>query len=104
MSRGYLASKASRLRRIVGRAIPELGEAFGAGKISLRQYDLLSRLGAVEQRARIAALKRESDCERLAAEVIEKMLEGGSPVELSEVSRLIREATDLAAVGGSIGS
>lgn len=99
---GYVASKESRLRRIGLRAIPELVGAYGLGEISLRQYDLMSRLGAVEQRARLAGLERESNCVRLAAEVIEGMLEGGSAVELREVRRAIRE--ELAATRGSIGS
>ena len=99
-SQAYAAHKARRLRRIRRRATPELTEAFAAGDISLRQYDILSRRGVREQRARIARQHREIESARMAAEVIEGKLADSkgthTPVRLSEISAAIHEAVQAA--------
>jgi hypothetical protein len=93
-SQEYAASKARRLRRIGTRATPDLSQAFAAGKITLRQYDLASRLPLKQQRARIAILNREIEGAKIAAEVIDEILDGtkGDHVRLAEISLAIREA------------
>jgi hypothetical protein len=96
-SQEYAASKTRRLRRIALRATPELSEAFAAGKITLRQYDLGSRLSPKQQRTRIAALNREIEGAQIATKVIDKMLDGtpGS-VRLTEVARAVCQAVQAA--------
>jgi hypothetical protein len=100
-SQEYAASKARRLRRIGARATPELSEAFAAGKITLRQYDLVSRLAPKQQRVKIDLLNRKIRGAKIAAEAIERLLgtnRAAGQVQLSEVARTIREA-----VAGSAG-
>ena len=96
----YAAHKARRLARIRRRATPELTQAFAAGDISLRQYDILSRRGAREQRERIARQQRERKSARIAAEVIAGKLADSkgthTPVRLSEISAAIHEAVQAA--------
>jgi hypothetical protein len=104
-SQAYAASKARRLRRIRCRATPELAEAFAAGDISLRQFDILSRRGAGEQRARITRQRRESEASLLAARTIEEILDrtkaADAPVHLTEITAAIRYAVQ---IGGRIAS
>jgi hypothetical protein len=73
-----------------------LSEAFAAGKVTLRQYDLVSRLPIRQQRARIATLNQKIDCAQIAAKVIEEILDDskGAPgsVRLSEISAAICRA------------
>lgn len=94
----YVVGKARRLRRIRRRATAELGQAFEEGVISLRQYDLLSRLGVQEQRAKIRAkivgLVCERESARIAAETIGAILEGSKvgPIRLSEIAGAIGKA------------
>jgi hypothetical protein len=96
-SQEYAASKVRRLRRIAARAIPELSEAFAAGKVTLRQYDLISQLPATQQRARVAALDREIEEARIAAKVINEMLDGKKDLpRLSDISAAIMQAVQRA--------
>jgi hypothetical protein len=97
-SQEYAASKARRLRRIAARATSDLSQAFAAGKVTLRQYDLVSRLAPKQQRARIAVLNREIEGAKIAAEVIDEILDGkkGDHVRLAEISLAIREAVQRA--------
>ena len=74
-SQEYAAHKARRLRRIGARATPELSQAFVAGKVTLRRYDMLSCLPGTKQRAIIARQEQETEHARLAAQVIDQMLE-----------------------------
>ena len=98
LSQQYAASKARRLRRIGARATPELSQAFAAGKVTLRQYDLVSRLVPKQQRERIAAINREIEGAEIAARAIDEMLDHSKdgPVRLSEVARSIRAAVQAA--------
>jgi hypothetical protein len=95
-SQEYAASKSRRLKRIAARTTVELSEAFAAGKVTLRQYDLISRLAPKQQKERIAVLNREIEGAQIAASTIEEILDRskGAPdsVRLSEVARVIREA------------
>jgi hypothetical protein len=73
-SQGYAEARKRRLRRIERTATAELVEAFSQGRLSLRQYDLLSRLSPRHQRR---TLSLESDKERaqnLAARTISSVL------------------------------
>jgi hypothetical protein len=94
-SQAYAASKARRLRRIGSRATPELSEAFAAGKVTLRRYDILSRLTGTKQRAIIAKQEQETEHTRLAAETINALSDdaksAGTPVRLAEVAAAIYE-------------
>jgi hypothetical protein len=95
-SQEYAASKARRLRRIRARAIPELSEAFVAGEITLRCFEILSRLTGTNQRAIIARQKQQTEHARLAAETINALLDdaksAGASVRLAEVASAIYEA------------
>ena len=93
-SQEYAASKRRRLKRIGVRAVPELSAAFAAGKVTLRQYDLISRLAPRQQRVRIAALNQKINCAQIAAKVIDQILNRTKDdhVRLTEISLAIREA------------
>jgi hypothetical protein len=81
------------LRRIAARAVPELRKAFAAGKLTLRQFELLSRLAPRQQRARVAAINRETEGAQIAAKVIDKILDGTKDdVRLNEISLAISQA------------
>ena len=99
-SQEYAASKVRRLKRIRARAIPELSEAFAAGKLTLRQFDLISRLRPEEQRSKMAHLHERIESARIAAETIDEILNRtkGTPgsVRLSEISAAICEAVQAA--------
>jgi hypothetical protein len=95
-SQEYQATKDRRLARIRRRATPELTQAFEAGQISLRAYDILSRHGAQEQRAILAQQRREIESTRIAAETIEGILDHAKTtdvtVRLTEITAAICEA------------
>jgi hypothetical protein len=96
-SQDYAAHKRRRLRRIAARAVPELSAAFAAGKLTLRQYDLISRLQPGEQRSKIARLNQEIESARIAAETIGAILDrtkgsASGSVRLNEISAAIRAA------------
>jgi hypothetical protein len=99
-SQQYAASKARRLRRIGSRATALLREAFAAGEMTLRQYDLVSRLAPKQQRARIGRRRREIESARIAAETIEAILDRtkGAPgsVQLREITVAICRAVQAA--------
>jgi hypothetical protein len=95
VSNSYANDKARRLRRIKGQACPELTQAFEAGEISLRQYDLRSRLGVRQQHRIIAAQKARSAAALIAADTIEQFLDSlgtGTPIQLREVVAAISSA------------
>jgi hypothetical protein len=77
-----------------------LSQAFAACKVTLRQYDLVSRLASQQQRERIAALNREIEGAQVAARTIDEILDcskgAPDPVRLTEVARSIREAVQAA--------
>jgi hypothetical protein len=73
-SEGYKETRGRRLRRISRSAIPELREGWQAGRISLRRYDLLSRLPASRQRKELAHLELKETANTLAAKVIHSIL------------------------------
>ena len=66
-SQQYAASKRRRLKRIGARTVPELTEVFAAGKVTLRQYDLISRLAPKQQRERVSTLNWEIEGAQIAA-------------------------------------
>ena len=72
------AGQRKRISRIRPRAIPEVVQAFEAGKISARRADTLLYLPPDEQRAQLNALLAEQALiarrSRIAAEVIRKHL------------------------------
>jgi hypothetical protein len=73
--------------------VAELTQAFAAGRVTLREFDLASRLAPGEQRSKIARLNQAIENSRIAARTIEELLDGsGGPVQLCEVARTIREA------------
>jgi hypothetical protein len=91
-SQDYVAHKRRRLQRIKARATPELTDVFAGGKITLRQFDLASRLTPGEQRSKIARLNQAIENSRIAAKTIDELLNGsGGLVQLCEVARTIRE-------------
>ena len=91
-----------RLKRIGARAVPELTEAFAAGRVTFRQYDIISRCRAAEQRTKIGRLNQEIESARLAAETIDALLDSaqssGSPVRLTEIATAISGAIEAARV------
>jgi hypothetical protein len=99
-SQEYAASKARRLRRIDARATPELSQTFAAGRLTLRRYDILSRLPSTKQRAIIAQQEQETARARLAAETINAVLDDTKssdiPVRLAEIAAGIYEAVQSA--------
>jgi hypothetical protein len=87
----YQAIKARRLIRVRRRAVPELIEAFERGRLSLRQFDLMSRLSARQQKRAITVKAREERAASIAALVIAEILNGaGSRIRLADVGRQIR--------------
>ena len=95
-SNSYAAGKRRRLKRIERAATGELIKAFGEGKLSLRQTDILSRLEPAKQRREVAEVlaqrARKIDGERLAAVAIAEFLsQGDKPLELSRVAKAIVE-------------
>jgi hypothetical protein len=91
-SDSYASNKARRLRRIRRRACPELIHAYEHGELSLRRFDLLSRLPTAKQRRLIAAEKARSTAATIAAQTIEKLLDETGAVRLPQISAAIREA------------
>jgi hypothetical protein len=94
-SDSYQADRERRLRRIKGRACPELTQAFETGEISLRQYDLRSRLRVRQQKRLIAAEKAKIASALVAADTINQFLDGlssGAPLKLREVVVAISSA------------
>jgi hypothetical protein len=94
-SDSYASDKARRLRRIKGRACPELTQAFETGEISLRQFDLVSRSPKAQQRRIIEAVQRKTAMALVAAATINQLLdslETGTPIQLREVVGAIRNA------------
>jgi hypothetical protein len=94
-SDSYASDKACRLRRIKGRACLELTQDFEAGEISLRQYDLRSRLGVRQQKRLIATEKARSAAALIAATTINQLLDSlstGTPIQLREVVAAISDA------------
>ena len=93
-SDSYASDKARRLRRIARRSSAELTRAFEAGEISLRQYDLRSRLGVRQQKRVVAAERARSTACLVAATTINQFLDSlatGTQVRLREVAAAIRE-------------
>src|SRR6516225_5724798 len=70
----YEASKTRRLKRIRSRATVELSRAFEAGKLSLRQYDLRSRLEARQQKRLITVERARIASALVAAHAIDEFL------------------------------
>jgi hypothetical protein len=62
------------LRRIGRSAVHELTETFNAGGLSLRQYDLLSRLSPTAQKKALQEEERRKEGQSRAARVIHLML------------------------------
>jgi hypothetical protein len=94
-SDSYQADKERRLRRIKGQACPELTQAFEAGKISLRQFDLRSRLEVRQQKRLVAAERARISSTLVAAATINQFLDNmgtGTPIQLREVAAAISSA------------
>jgi hypothetical protein len=94
-SDSYASEKARRLRRIARRSSAELTRAFENAQLSLRQYDLLSRRPARQQKHIIAAERARSAAALIAAETVNRFLdnlEAKTPIRLSEVSAAISSA------------
>jgi hypothetical protein len=92
-SDSYGNEKKRRLRRIQNRAHPALIDAYEHGDLSLRQFDLLSKLPPAKQRRLIAAEKARSASALLAAQAVNQFLDSlstGTPIRLSEVAAAIR--------------
>ena len=73
-SQSYAEARARRLRRIERTAARELREAFSEGHLSLRQYDLLSKLSPLEQRNAIKSDRHKERAQTLAAAAIRSVL------------------------------
>jgi hypothetical protein len=94
-SDSYASDKARRMRRIKGQACSELTQAFEAGEISLRQYDLRSRLGIRQQKRIIAVERARGTSALVAADTINQFLDNlgtGTPLSLREVAAAISSA------------
>lgn len=92
-SDSYDADKERRLRRIRRRACPELKDAYEAGTISLRQFDLVSRGSKAQQRRVVTAERTRSVTATLAAKTINQFLdslEAGTPLSLLELASAVR--------------
>jgi hypothetical protein len=94
LSDTYEHTKKRRLRRIAGRSSAELTRAFETGQLSLRRYDMLSRLSTRQQRRWIDAERRKTEAALMAAEAINEFLSRTGPgqVRLSEISAIISNA------------
>jgi hypothetical protein len=90
-SDSYLSEKKRRLRRIRHRACPELKDAYEAGTMSLRQFDLVSRGSKAQQRRVVAAEKARGVAAALAAKAINELLDGAKAgqVRLLDVTATI---------------
>ena len=75
-SDSYDADKARRLRRIRRRACPELKNAYEAGTMSLRKFDLVSRGSKVQQKRIVTAQKAKTAITLLAAKAINEGTNG----------------------------
>jgi hypothetical protein len=73
-SQGYAEARKRRLRRIERIATAELVEAFSQGRLSLRQYDRLSRLLPVRQRKAVQLDRHKEQAQNLAAAAISSVL------------------------------
>jgi hypothetical protein len=92
-SDSYAEAKRRRLCRIGGHAARELTEAFNAGQLSLRRYDLLSRLSPASQRKALQADRRQQDGQSLAAHAIHLILaEKTAQIDLAAVEARIIES------------
>jgi len=94
-SDSYDADKARRLRRIRRRACPELKDAYEAGTISLRQFDLVSRGSRAQQRRIVTAQRAKHWTALIAARTIDQFLDSlgaGTPIRLRDVELAIRKA------------
>ena len=74
VSQSYDEARARRLRQIRARAIPELNEAFATGKLTLRRYDILSRLTGRKQRKAVRLERNRERAQNLAAVAIRSVL------------------------------
>ena len=102
-SESYQATKDRRLRRSERSATPELMDSFAIGKLSLRQFDQLSRLPVRQQRATLARQQQESEHARLAAKVISDLLDQAPPgleIRLSAIANAIHQAVTECPVPG----
>ena len=91
----YQADKTRRLKRIEGRACRELQQAYQSERLSLRQYDLISRRPARQQKHIIAPDRARSTAALIAADTIEKLLDSlgtGTPLCLREVVSAVTNA------------
>jgi hypothetical protein len=94
-SDSYASEKARRLRRIEGRACFELQQAYQGGQLSLRQYDLLSRRPARQQKHIITAERAKIASAFVAAATINQFLDSlgtGTTIQLREVVAAISSA------------
>jgi hypothetical protein len=94
-SDSYEASKTQRLKRIRSRATVELSRAFEAGRLSLRQFDAISRRSIREQKRFVAAQRARIASALVAAATINQFLdsmETGTPLRLREVAGAISSA------------
>jgi len=73
-SQSYAEARARRLRRIERRATTELKAAYEEGRLSLRAYDLLSRLPAGQQRKTVKSDRYKEHAQTLAAAAIKRLL------------------------------
>jgi hypothetical protein len=87
-SDSYDADKERRLRRIRRRACPELKNAYEAGTMSLRKFDLVSRGSKVQQKRIVTAQKAKTAITLLAAKAINELLDDAKTgqVRLSDVT------------------
>ena len=87
----YPATKARRLTRIRRRACRELVQAYEHGKISLRQFDLASRLSRRQQKRVIAEGRRQVLAQQIAASIINRVLSeyAGKEIDLSQICAAI---------------
>jgi hypothetical protein len=94
-SDSYAVNKARRLKRIERRACRELQQAYQSERLSLRQYDLISRRPARQQHRIIAAERARNAAALIAADTIEKLLDSlgtGTPLCLREVVSAVTNA------------
>jgi hypothetical protein len=73
-SSSYAETKERRLRRAGRYAVRELTDAFNAGNLSLRQYELMSRLSPARQKKTLQLDRHRKEGQQLAARVIHLLL------------------------------
>jgi hypothetical protein len=93
VSQGYAEARARRLCRIERTATAELVEAYTEGRLSLRQYDQLSKLSSYRKRKAVESDRHKERAQNLAAAAIGSVLaQKPQPIDLGLIARTITQS------------